>query len=107
MSKLMVELQLATAEGGDYLQQFADVAGVQKNLPRHSKTILLPLSQHLWKALVRLMSLVDRPLKPLTLWESLKSVCVTLCYVLLTDPISYQVQYKRPTPLGKKTQPCK
>ena len=28
MSKLMVELQLATAEGGDYLQQFADVAGV-------------------------------------------------------------------------------
>ena len=28
MSKLMVEMQLATAEGGDYLQQFADVAGI-------------------------------------------------------------------------------
>lgn len=27
LSKLMVELQLATAQGGDYLQQFADVAG--------------------------------------------------------------------------------
>ena len=28
MSKLMVEMQLATAQGGDYLQQFADVAGI-------------------------------------------------------------------------------
>lgn len=28
LSKLMVELQLATAQGGDYLQQFADVAGI-------------------------------------------------------------------------------
>lgn len=27
LSKLLVELQLATAQGGDYLQQFADVAG--------------------------------------------------------------------------------
>lgn len=27
LSKLMVEMQLATAQGGDYLQQFADVAG--------------------------------------------------------------------------------
>ena len=27
MSKLMVEMQLATSQGGDYLQQFADVAG--------------------------------------------------------------------------------
>lgn len=28
LSKLMVELQLATIQGGDYLQQFADVAGI-------------------------------------------------------------------------------
>ena len=28
MSKLMVEMQLATSQGGDYLQQFADVAGI-------------------------------------------------------------------------------
>lgn len=28
LSKLMVEIQLATSQGGDYLQQFADVAGI-------------------------------------------------------------------------------